>query len=253
MLGVLAFALVGCSTGESANPSRQLRAEVLEELPHDPTAFTQGLELVGDTLYEGTGLKGQSAVRAVDPRTGAVRNRVDLPSSMFGEGITVVGSSIWQLTWQDGVAIRRDRATLAEREMVRYEGEGWGLCYRRSADRLVMSDGSDTLTFRDPRSFARTGELRVRAADGRVDQLNELECAHGAVFANVWQSDQVLRIDPDSGEVTASIDLSGLLDESERANADVLNGIAAIEGTDQFLVTGKLWPKMFRVKFVETG
>nr|WP_232328330.1 glutaminyl-peptide cyclotransferase [Kibdelosporangium sp. MJ126-NF4] len=225
-----------------------MRAEVLEVLPHDPKAFTQGLELDGDKLYEGTGLEGQSSVRTVDPRTARVERKVDLPSPMFGEGVTVAGSTIWQLTWKDGVAIQRDKQTLAEVGRVQYSGEGWGLCH--DGQRLVMSDGTDKLTFRDPTSFAQVGEVLVRSAGQPVTQLNELECTPGGVYANVWQTDTVVRIDPASGAVTATVDLAGLLSQEDRAGADVLNGIAAVRGTDEFLVTGKLWPKMFRVKFV---
>lgn len=217
-------------------------------LPHDPKAFTQGLELDGDRLLEGTGLEGESSMREVDPQTSRVEKKVDLPSPMFGEGVTVAGSKIWQLTWRDGVAIQRDKQTLAEVKRVPYTGEGWGLCL--DGRRLVMSDGSDKLTFRDPETFDPVGEVRVRSANEPVTQLNELECTPDGVYANVWQTDTVVRIDPVSGNVTATIDLAGLLSPAERSNADVLNGIAAVPGTDEFLVTGKLWPKMFRVKFV---
>ena len=228
----------------------RLRAEVLQEIPHDPAAFTQGLELVDGVLYEGTGLQGASTMRAVDPATGTVRQRTELPRELFGEGITVVGPDIWQITWQQGIAIQRDRATLTERRRVNYTGEGWGLCHEVATGRLVMSDGTDRLTFRDPRSFERTGEVLVRSGDEAITRINELECAQGAVFANIWKTDTVIRIDPASGQVTADIDLAGLLPAEQRARADVLNGIAAIPGTDEFLVTGKYWPTMYRVKFV---
>lgn len=229
----------------------RMRAEVLAVLPHDPKAFTQGLELDGDRLYEGTGLEGESSVREVDPRTARVEKKVDLPPPMFGEGVTVAGSTLWQLTWKDGVAIQRDKQTLAEVKRVPYTGEGWGLCH--DGRRLVMSDGSDKLTFRDENSFDPVGEVRVRAGDRPITQLNELECTPEGVYANVWQTDSVVRIDPASGLVTATVDLAGLLTPEEHAKADVLNGIAAVPGTDEFLVTGKLWPKMFRVKFVTTS
>jgi glutamine cyclotransferase len=219
-----------------------MRAEVVAVLPHDTSAFTQGLEVSGDVLYEGTGLEGQSSMRALDPSTAQVEKKVDLPPEMFGEGVTVTGSKIWQITWKNGVAI------LAEVKRARYSGEGWGLCL--DGQRLVMSDGSDKLTFRDPETFDAIGEVRVHDGETPVNQINELECTPGGVYANIWQTDDVVRIDLSSGQVNARINLAGLLTPEERAKADVLNGIAAVPGTDEFLVTGKLWPKMFRVKFV---
>ncbi len=235
-----------CSTPGSGPVDGPTGFEVLGTVPHDPGAFTQGLELVDGVLYEGTGLEGQSSLRRVDPGTGEVRQRVDLPDPLFGEGITVVDDRIWQLTWRDGVAIERDRDTLDEVRRVTYEGEGWGLC--RDGDRLVMSDGTDELAFRDPTSFAEIGTVAVRR-DGRpVTLLNELECVDGQVWANVWQTDEVVRIDPATGRVTATVDLSGLRPADVPADK-VLNGIAAVPGTDEFLVTGKNWPTIFRIRF----
>lgn len=214
---------------------------------HDRAAFTEGYELADGVLYESTGLFGQSTLRAEDPSTGREIRRVDLPGTFFGEGIAVRGSQIWQLTWQQGIAVIRDRDTFAELGQVGYEGEGWGLCF--DGTRFVMSDGTDQLTFRDPRTFQPTGSTNVRW-DG---QLNELECAGGSVWANVWHSRSVLRIDPSTGAVLAVADLSGLgpADDSDGDGEDVLNGIAAVPGTDEFLVTGKRWPITYRVRFVQ--
>ncbi|WP_373289832.1 glutaminyl-peptide cyclotransferase [Saccharopolyspora thermophila] len=224
-----------------------LRADVIHVLPHDRSSFTQGLEIADGTLYEGTGLHGSSRLRATDLATGEVRREVRLPADLFGEGITVTGDRIWQLTWQEGVAIERDRQTLAELRRVEYSGEGWGLCFDGS--RLVMSDGSDRLTFRDPVTFEPVGGVDVRLAGVPAEELNELECAGGHVWANVWGSEDILRIDPASGQVTAVVDASGLLAPRDRAGTDVLNGIAAVPGTDEFVITGKNWPSMFRVRF----
>ncbi|MBK1785394.1 glutaminyl-peptide cyclotransferase [Prauserella cavernicola] len=233
---------------ESSSVER-LQVEVVEELPHDPEAFTQGLEFAGETLYEGTGLVGRSTLRA-GPAGEQPTRTVALPEPLFGEGITVVGEKVWQLTWRDGVAVERDRHTLTEQRRVQYSGEGWGLCHQAEPGRLVMSDGSSTLTFRDPATFAETGSVQVTEDGTPVEELNELECVGEEVYANIWHSDDIVRIDPDTGAVTARIDASGLLDTDEQAGADVLNGIAAYPGTDQFLITGKLWPKMFRVNLV---
>ncbi|WP_086820566.1 glutaminyl-peptide cyclotransferase [Allokutzneria sp. NRRL B-24872] len=227
--------------------AQQLRVEVLGTLPHDTSAWTQGLELRDGVLYEGTGLKGQSSVRELDPVTGAVRRQVPLPE-LFGEGVTVSGDRLWQLTWQEGVAIERDRSDLRELRRVSYQGEGWGLCLDGS--RLVMSDGSSTLTLRDPATFAELGRVEVSRDGLPVREINELECAGGAVWANLWKRDEIVRIDPASGAVTATVDASGLLSQADRTATDVLNGIAAVPGTDEFLITGKLWPKIFRVRFV---
>ncbi|MBF6187096.1 MULTISPECIES: glutaminyl-peptide cyclotransferase [Nocardia] len=246
-VAVLVGALVAAGCGRPADPAPRLRIEVVATRPHDRTAFTQGLEVAGGVLYEGTGLTGRSFVRATDLATGAELARADVPGEYFGEGITKAGATLWQLTWRDGVAFARDPATLRVLREVRYEGEGWGLCTR--GERLVMSDGSDTLTFRDPETFAVTGTRTLR--DRRGARLNELDCApDGSVYANDYPSNRILRIDPDTGEVTGVADTGGLLTRAERADADVPNGIAALPGTDRFLLTGKYWPTMFEVRFV---
>lgn len=217
--------------------------------PHETTAFTQGLEIVGGSLYESTGLRGRSYVQRSDLATGRVLARRDLPDNLFGEGITVAGDRLWEITWQSHVAIARDPLTLAETGRVTYQGEGWGLCAQ--PDRLVMSNGTATLTFRDRTTFAATSTVTVTADGSPVKDLNELECTpDGQVWANVWQTNQIIRIDPRTGHVTATVDASGLLNPTQARDADVLNGIAALPGTDRFLITGKLWPTMFVVRFV---
>ncbi len=231
---------------EQPNQQRRPTVEVVGTLPHDPEAFTQGLELVDGVLYEGTGLEGQSTLRRIDPATGEVKQRVDLPADFFGEGVTVVGDRVWQLTWRNGVAIQRDKNTLQEVKRATYEGEGWGLC--RDGDRLVMSDGTEELRFRDPETFAETGRVTVRRNGIPLVRINELECVGGAVWANLWQLDEVVKIDPKSGDVLATVDLSSLR-PADVPETNVLNGIAAVPGsTDEFLVTGKNWPTIFRIK-----
>jgi glutamine cyclotransferase len=251
----LCCVLIGAvSCGKAADPPRsgaapeQLRVQVLSTRLHDPTSFTEGLELDGRQLYESTGLEGHSLIERSDASTATVQASVALPPDLFGEGVTVAGDTLWQLTWRNGFAIRRDPQTLADRGHVPFTGEGWGLCHQPG--RLVMSNGTDTLTFRDPATFAETGTIQVHRQGQPLDMLNELECVDGAVWANVWQTDQIVRIDPATGQVTATVDVSGLLDRSKNPSADVLNGIAAIPGTDRFLITGKLWPTTFEVRFV---
>lgn len=233
----------------STDRVERLSVRVLEVLPHDAEAFTQGLEMAGGTLYESTGLVGSSSMRA-GSLGGRPTVRVGLPTPLFGEGIAVLGSTLWQLTWRNGIAVERDAKTLSELRRIPYRGEGWGLCHQRERGRLVMSNGSSRLTFRDPKSLVKTGEITVTARGRPVPLLNELECVGDIVYANVWQSDRIRRIDTNTGAVTGEVDTTALLTPQEDARADVLNGIAAIPGTDQFLLTGKRWPRMFRVVFV---
>ncbi len=226
--------------------------EIVGSLPHDRSAFTQGLEMAGGALYESTGLWGRSSLRRLDPATGEVTARVDLEGDLFGEGLTVAGDRIVQLTWQSGTAIVYDRHTLTEVRRHRYEGEGWGLCLR--GDELIMSDGSDLLARRDPDTFELIGTVAVTAEGygGRLDHLNELECIDGLVMANVWQTDRLLVIDPGSGRVVAVIDAGPLVDRARASDSgiDVLNGVAAI-GDGTLWMTGKLWPDLYRVRIVE--
>lgn len=240
-----AAALGGCAgaPGQETAPE-QLTVQVVSTLPHDPAAFTEGLEFAGDVLYESTGLAGQSTLTA-GPAGGPPTTKATLPAPLFGEGVTVLGPTLWQLTWQDGVAIERDAKSLAELRRVSYEGEGWGLCHQADG-RLVMSNGSSRLTFRDPKTFAVTGSVDVGQ-----DQLNELECVGDDVYANVWHTDTVLRIDAATGHVTGTIDASRLRAQvNATGSEDVLNGIAAVPGTGEYLLTGKQWPVTFRVRFV---
>jgi len=229
--------------------------EIIEWIPHDPDAFTQGLEIADGTMYESTGLWGQSSLRAVNPTTGEVKARVDLPEEFFGEGLTVVGDEIVQLTWQSGTALVYDRTTLEPLRQYSYEGEGWGLC--GMGGDLIMTDGSDQLTRRDLRTFERLGMVTVTALgyDGRLDHLNELECVEDLVIANVWQTFDLLVIDPGTGRVVAAIDATPLVLNVSSAPAgsgiDVLNGVAVDEKTATLWMTGKLWPRLYRVRVVE--
>ena len=219
---------------------------IVRTYPHDRSAFTQGLHLVDGELYEGTGLHGQSSLRRVDLRSGEVRQQIPLEPRYFGEGIAVVGERIVQLTWQSGVGFVYDRRTFERQRTFTYPGEGWGLTY--DGQRLIMSDGTDTLRFWHPETLEEIGRVRVRAGDLPVPGLNELEYVNGVVFANVWPSDRVARIDPASGQVTAWLDFSTLLTPTEKSRGvDVLNGIAYDPASGHLLITGKLWPWIFEV------
>jgi glutaminyl-peptide cyclotransferase len=233
----------------AAGPER-LGYRIVRSHPHDPGAFTQGLTIADDQLYEGTGLHGQSSLRRVDLPTGAVLQQVDLDGRYFGEGIAVVGDRIVQLTYQTGVGFVYDRKTFTKLREFTYPGEGWGLTY--DGQRLIMSDGSDTLRFWHPETLEEQGRLRVRDGGMAVEDINELEYVDGALYANIWQQDRIARIDPATGIVTAWIDMSNLLTATERSRGvDVLNGIAHDPKTGHFLVTGKLWPWVFEVTFVK--
>lgn len=225
--------------------------QVLSALAHDTTMYTEGLEIHGGVLYESSGLIGQSRVRATALSSATVMREATLPAPLFGEGLTVTDDRLWQLSWTNGTAIERDPVTLAQRRAVPYRGEGWGLCH--DAHRLVMSDGSDQLSFRDPVTFAPSGQLAVRLDGEPVPALNELECTGGTIWANVFPIERILRINPSTGVVTGVVDASSLVSTRAQANGDVLNGIAAIPGTDEFLVTGKHWPLLFRVRFVPSA
>ena len=228
---------------------RSLRVDVLRELSHERDAYIQGLVWWNDQLFESTGREGESTLRRLDPQTGRVEQRIDVPERYFGEGLALVDRRLIMLTWRAQRAFTYDRDSFELQDTTRYEGEGWGLCY--DGDRLVMSDGTDRLTYRDPITFEAIGEQRVRLRGQPLYGLNELECVDGAVYANVWEEDYLVRIDPDTGRVTDYIDAAGLLQGDDLIGAEVLNGIAYDPTADTFYITGKWWPKMFEVRFVE--
>jgi len=220
--------------------------------PHDPTAFTQGLVYQDGIFYEGTGLRGQSTLRKVDPATGQVLTGIRLPDEFFGEGIAILGQRLYQLTWQENTGFIIDKDSFELLGTWRYEGEGWGLA--TDGQQLIMSDGTNELRFLDPSTLQEVGRVAVVDADGQpVARLNELEWVEGEVWANVWQTDLIARIDPASGRLLGWIDLTGLLPDEDRAvqRVDVLNGIAYDAATGRLFVTGKWWPKLFEIELVE--
>lgn len=215
---------------------------------HDPDAFTQGLDFADGFLYESTGLFGASSLRKVDLNTGEVLKRHDLAPTFFGEGCAVFGDRIYQLTWRERTCFVYDKNTFEILAQHAYPTEGWGITH--NGKHLIMSDGSATLYFRDPETFEETGRVAVSDHTGPVRNLNELEYIHGEVYANIWQTDRIARIDPKTGKVIAYIDLSGILPPQNR-RIDVLNGIAHDPERDRLFVTGKWWPTLFEIRLVK--
>ncbi len=227
-----------------------LKPRVLARYPHDKAAFTQGLVWSAGRLFESTGIKGQSTLREVMLTTGAVTRRLANDANLFAEGIALVGDEVIQLTWTEKRALVWKRDDFAKVREHPYTGEGWGLCY--DGQQLVMSSGNDKLTMRDATTFAVQREVSVTRAGIAQKNLNELECVAGRVYANVWKSDEIVRIDPRTGAIDAVIDAAGLLTAQDKQGADVLNGIAYVPETGRFLLTGKLWPALFEVVFEKT-
>ncbi|MFC2046022.1 glutaminyl-peptide cyclotransferase [Chloroflexota bacterium] len=223
--------------------------EVVGTYPHDPGAYTQGLVLVDGALYEGTGLLGFSTLRKVDLETGQVMQLYSLPEQLYGEGITILDDRIIQLTWKARSGFVYDRGTFELLETFRYPSEGWGITHDGTS--LIMSDGTATLRFLDPETFEEISQVQVHDPYGPVMALNELEYVEGEVWANVWFSDSIARIDPSTGQVTGWINLDGLISPEEREPREgVLNGIAYDAEDGRLFVTGKLWPKLFEIQLV---
>lgn len=219
--------------------------------PHDPQAFTQGLFFRDGQLFETTGLTGRSTLRRLDLKTGKVLQKADLPANVFGEGSTAVGNTILGLTWQSKTGYVFDARTFTMKGQFSYEGEGWGLA--SDAQYVYMSDGSASIRVLDPVSLKEVRRVQVTAEGKPIDSLNELEVVDGELYANVWGTDVIARIDPGSGKVTGWIDLSNLLPREKRGtnSADaVLNGIAWDGKHKKLYVTGKFWPKLFEIELV---
>lgn len=239
--------LTGCVTATS--PSAPVyRCEVVATFPHDTSAFTQGLEFNNGELYEGTGLNGQSSIRRVQLETGTVVQQRELPWQYFGEGITLWDDQLIQLTWTSQTAFRYDRQNFQLLSRVSYPTPGWGLTH--DDIHLIMSDGSDTLYFRDPDTFAETRRIRVMDGDTPISHLNELEFIHGEIWANIWRQYRIARISPDSGEVLSWIDISNLMLPLDRLLAGSPNGIAYDAHNDRIFITGKRWPKLFEIRVI---
>jgi glutamine cyclotransferase len=226
----------------------ELEYKVLDSYNHDPKAFTQGLEIHANYLYEGTGLYGRSSLRKVDIQSGRVLNKIKLESEYFGEGITILNNKIYQLSWKENTAFVYDLDFNLLKKFS-YQGEGWGLT--NNGEQIIMSDGSQYLYYRDPETFEVLKKISVKNNKQPVKNLNELEYQEGFIYANIWQTDYIIKIDAQSGATAAYLDLSGILSTDYQGEIDVLNGIAYDPQAQNFLVTGKLWPKMYRIEFAD--
>ena len=241
----LAIVAAACRANAQANADGY---RIVHEYPHDPDAFTQGLVCVDGHLYESTGRNGKSSIRMVDLTTGRVLRRYDLAAKYFGEGLTSWDGELVQLTWENQLGFVYDRSSFAWKRSFHYEGEGWGLTH--DDKQFILSDGTAALRFLDPQTFSETKRISVTDEKGQpISNINELEYIHGEIYANIWETDQIVRISPRTGKVLGRIDLSGLMDKSQLTDRDaVLNGIAYDAEKDRLFVTGKLWPKLFEIQ-----
>ena len=247
-VGLALLPMAACRVGMAAAPVEGYR--VVATYPHSTASYTEGFFYLDGLFYEGTGLVGRSAVLAIDPVTGNVRQRHELAAPYFGEGIVDWGPDIYEWTWQSHVCFVYDRLSMRLVKQFNYSGEGWGMT--RSRTELITSDGTAMLRFRDPATFRETRRIMVTDEGKRVELLNELELIHGEIWANVWHTDRIARISPKDGHVIAWIDLTGLLPVGQKVDAEsVLNGIAYDARRDRVFVTGKQWPTVFEIKVME--
>lgn len=255
----LALSCYQCQPGASSNqptqpPSPPANAivpkygyQIINIWPHDSNAFTQGLILADGKLLESTGQQGYSSLRIVELETGKILKKVDVPEPYFAEGIAMLNGKVYQLTWQDQLGFIYDSQNLKRAGEFNYQGEGWGLT--TDGQSLILSDGSNLIRFIDPSSFRVTKTITVRDGITPIDQLNELEWVQGEIYANVWHDQRIAVINPQTGGVTAWIDLTGLIPQGELQDPEaVLNGIAYDQANNRLFVTGKLWPRLFEIK-----
>jgi glutamine cyclotransferase len=243
------LSLQGCLMPGNSDVIPIYSYSIVNAYPHDPDAFTQGLIFDDGVLYEGTGLYGQSSLRRVELDTGEVLQIRELSDQFFGEGMTIYGDRILQLTWQSHVGFVYDKDSFELLREFSYSTEGWGITH--DGTRLIMSDGTSTLHFLDPQTFEEIGQLNVTDSSGPVTMLNELEYVQREIYANIWQTDRIARIAPETGRVVGWIELSGLLTAEDVSEpVDVLNGIAYDADNGRLFVTGKLWPKLFEIELI---
>jgi len=231
---------------------KEMSFRVINTYPHEINSYTQGLEYKNDTLYEGTGLYGESKLQKVRLKDNKIYSKTTISEEYFGEGITIVGDTIFQLTWKEQTGFLYNRKTLEKIGSFSYSTEGWGLCY--DGQKLIMSDGSNQLFFYSPSDFTLIGQITVRDNRGDISHLNELEFIDGFVYANIYTTNYIVKIDPSSGKILERINLSGILKQEDmHYNIDVLNGIAYDNKEKRIFVTGKNWPKLFEVEFKEAN
>lgn len=249
----LALAACSCGPGTQAHVIPQYGYQVVHTYPHDSQAFTEGLFYKDGFLYESTGLEGESTVRKVRLETGEVVQKIDLPAQYFGEGIINWKDRLIQLTYKAEMGFVYDLASFNVKSSFTYPGEGWALT--QDGKHIYMSDGTPQIRIWDPETLKETGRITVMDDNGPVQNVNELEWVKGQIYANVWMTDRVARIDPGSGKVVGWIDLTGLLPPADHVDgadgADVLNGIAYDAQHDRLFVTGKRWPKLFEIRLVK--
>ena len=224
---------------------------IVNTYPHDRNAFTQGLFYLNGNLYESTGQVGQSTIRKVHFEDGRVLQSVPIPPGLFGEGIVNFGNEIVSITWQGGNGYRWDLGTLRQTGQWHYEGEGWGLT--QNGTDIIMSDGTSAIRFLDPATLAERRRITVTIQGTELTELNELEWVNGEIYANIWQTPRIARIDPNTGRVTGVIDLSGIANENTTSRDAVLNGIAFDAQHNRLFVTGKLWPHLYEIQLVPAG
>jgi glutamine cyclotransferase len=250
--GVAAVVAVAVATWAQMGPSRVPAVagfKVVAAYPHDPAAFTQGLAFEAGQLYEGTGQYGASTIRRVDLASGRPEKQRSLGPRYFGEGIAILNGLLYQLTWQNGVVVVYDLDTFEVLRTIEYAGEGWGLTH--DGKELIMSDGSATIRFRDPQTFAVTREIAVTHDGAPLTRLNELEYVEGEIWANIWYDDRIARISPADGRVLGFIDLAQLYPANARGSEAVLNGIAYDAAAKRLFVTGKNWPQLYEIELAE--
>jgi glutamine cyclotransferase len=236
------------SLSQEPEPGSSYTCLVVKKYPHDPGAFTQGLVFHGGVLYEGTGLYGGSSIRIVQLETGEILRKVDLPQSLFGEGVTILDDKVYQVTWREHKGFVYD-LELNQESTFTIPGEGWGLT--ENGTHLILSDGTSTLSFIDPKTMKTVETVTVTYEEEEVTSINELEYIDGKVYANIWQRDSIAVIEPSTGYVVTWIDLVGLRNELDSTTGiDVLNGIAYDRETGRIYVTGKQWPNLFEVQFI---